>query len=85
MSQFQSFMDKRNAQNDATVKASIQTEYGNHDNFSDTNKSINDISFVSNECANRNGHIAPDIDNAPELSNSANKNLCGVLITALNT
>ena len=72
MTQFQTFMDNHSAQNDATVKASIQTEYGNHDNFSDTSKSINDISFVSNECANLNVHIAPDIDNAPELSNDAN-------------
>ena len=72
MSQFQTFMDNHSAQNDATVKASIQTKYGNHDNFSDTSKSINDISFLSNECANLNVHIAPDIDNALELSNDAN-------------
>ena len=45
MSQFQTFMDKHNVQNDATVKASIQTEYGNQDNFSDTNKSINDMNI----------------------------------------
>ena len=61
-----------NVQKDSTLKDSLQTEYGNQDNFNDINKSLNNISFVSNECANPNSSTAPVINNAPELSDDAN-------------
>ena len=72
MSQFQTFIDMHNVQNNTTLKDSFQTEYGNQDNFNDINKSLNNISFVFNECANPSTSTAPVINNAPELSDDAN-------------